>query len=424
MVACQPSRQEGPIHEKAHCQCILRSAPGGFTGFGNGKCSLPRNSSPRSTPARLIRLTRDVPFRSGLLWGTPTCTPPCRWMRGDSATASTRAAPTRLARGEEDHRLLGSAGDASAVLSTGWRSPTIPTAWGFINDTLAASPLVTQFEQGARWSKGFQGRRPGGGERHPGADHHAGSQGKVDPETDGPCTPRRPALRHTSGTTWSMPPRNTNDPGEFTTFIGFEWTSLVKGGNLHRNVIFRDNGDRARQVVPYTTAPPDGQHRPARSLQVPGELRGEDQRRGHDARAQRQPYRTASCSPLMPSTRAGSSTFYAEQRAKWERIYEITQIKGDGEAHPFLSPDDEFADYGTWDVGNLDLSEAKTDDMLAKRVCPRSPEERTGPGKETGNQPLQVRLHRRHRQSHLVEHGGGETTSSASIPGTNRLPGA
>jgi hypothetical protein len=55
---------------------------------------------------------------------------------------------------------------------------------------------------------------------------------------------------------------------------------------------------------------------------------------------------------------------YVEQRAKWERMYEVTQIKGDGEAHPFLSPDDEFADYGTWDVGNLDVSEAKTKDML------------------------------------------------------------
>ncbi len=45
-------------------------------------------------------------------------------------------------------------------------------------------------------------------------------------------------------------------------------------------------------------------------------------------------------------------------------MYEITQIKGDGEAHPFLSPDDAFADYETWDAGNLDLSEAKTNDML------------------------------------------------------------
>ncbi|MFC1696354.1 DUF3604 domain-containing protein, partial [Pseudomonadota bacterium] len=55
---------------------------------------------------------------------------------------------------------------------------------------------------------------------------------------------------------------------------------------------------------------------------------------------------------------------YVEKRARWEPMYEVTQIKGDGEAHPLLSPDDAFADYETWDAGNLDLSEAKTDDML------------------------------------------------------------
>ena len=55
---------------------------------------------------------------------------------------------------------------------------------------------------------------------------------------------------------------------------------------------------------------------------------------------------------------------YVEQRAKWEPLYEVTQIKGDGEAHPYLSPDDEYADYETWDAGNLDLSEAKSNSML------------------------------------------------------------
>ena len=58
-------------------------------------------------------------------------------------------------------------------------------------------------------------------------------------------------------------------------------------------------------------------------------------------------------------------TEYVTQRDKWEPLYEATQIKGDGETHPFLSPDDEFADYETWAVGNLDVSEAKTDSMLA-----------------------------------------------------------
>jgi hypothetical protein len=55
---------------------------------------------------------------------------------------------------------------------------------------------------------------------------------------------------------------------------------------------------------------------------------------------------------------------YAEQRAKWERLYEATQTKGDGEAHPVLSPNDEFANFERWDFGNLDASAKKTKDML------------------------------------------------------------
>ena len=60
---------------------------------------------------------------------------------------------------------------------------------------------------------------------------------------------------------------------------------------------------------------------------------------------------------------------YVQKRARWEPLFEVTQIKGDGEAHPLLSPDDAYADYETWDVGNLDLTEAKTDDMLAREYA-------------------------------------------------------
>jgi hypothetical protein len=55
---------------------------------------------------------------------------------------------------------------------------------------------------------------------------------------------------------------------------------------------------------------------------------------------------------------------YVDERAKWERLYEVTQTKGTGEAHPFLSPNDEFADYELWDKGNLDGSVAKKKEML------------------------------------------------------------
>jgi hypothetical protein len=55
---------------------------------------------------------------------------------------------------------------------------------------------------------------------------------------------------------------------------------------------------------------------------------------------------------------------YVEQRAKWERLYETTQMKGTGEAHPFLSPNDEFADFELWDNANLDLTVLKKPEML------------------------------------------------------------
>jgi len=57
---------------------------------------------------------------------------------------------------------------------------------------------------------------------------------------------------------------------------------------------------------------------------------------------------------------------YCETRARWEPLYEATQIKGDGEAHKFLSPTDEFADYETWDKGNLTLTVPKKNEATAE----------------------------------------------------------
>ena len=71
---------------------------------------------------------------------------------------------------------------------------------------------------------------------------------------------------------------------------------------------------------------------------------------------------------MFAETRMNGEPFdetYVKNRIKWEPLYEATQIKGDGESHPFLSPNDEFADFENWDFGNLDLSVKKTNDMLA-----------------------------------------------------------
>jgi hypothetical protein len=234
---------------------------------------------------------------------------------------------------------------------------------GFTVDVLAALPSVTKYEQGARWSKGFNA----GGQEAVAATIDmitAFSQGEFDPDMFANYSPGSRRYK----TLWDDvidAAEEFNDPGRFTTFIGFEWTSLVKGGNMHRNVIFRDGGDRARQVVPYTTIAPIGSTDP---LDLYKYLENYEAKTNGSAMAFAH-NGNLSNGIMFPVdaqyTGRNLDKFYVEQRAKWERMYEITQIKGDGEAHPYLSPDDEFADYGTWDVGNLDLTEAKTDDMLA-----------------------------------------------------------
>ncbi len=156
-----------------------------------------------------------------------------------------------------------------------------------------------------------------------------------------------------------------NDPGKFTALIGFEWTSVPQGFNLHRNVILRDDQYRAKQVVPLTTQPPKGSTDP---LDLYKWLEEYETKTGGQALAIAH-NGNLSNGWMFPTdkTYAGGNVDqnYVRKRARWEPLYEITQIKGDGEAHPFLSPNDEFADYETWDVGNLDLSEMKKPEMLA-----------------------------------------------------------
>jgi hypothetical protein len=65
-----------------------------------------------------------------------------------------------------------------------------------------------------------------------------------------------------------------------------------------------------------------------------------------------------------PATGRSLSRDYVTQRLRWEPLYEMTQMKGDGETHPFLSANDEFADYETWDAGNLNLTVPKKESML------------------------------------------------------------
>ena len=155
-----------------------------------------------------------------------------------------------------------------------------------------------------------------------------------------------------------------NDPGRFTAFIGYEWTSNTGGNNLHRNVIFRDGSARASLVEPFTVVQPLGSDNPRDLWKW---MEAYESKTGGSvlAIAHNGNLSNGRMFPVIESfTGKPIDREYAETRAKWERLYEATQIKGDGETHPYLSPNDEFANFERWDKGNLDLSELKKPEML------------------------------------------------------------
>ena len=151
---------------------------------------------------------------------------------------------------------------------------------------------------------------------------------------------------------WELAVRSAekyNEPGRFTAIIGFEWSSHPGGDNLHRNVIFRDGPDKALQVLPLTTFESSD---PEHLWQYLADY--EKKTGGHILAI---PHNSdLSGGEMFADKTLGGKPIdkaYAEQRAKWEPVAEITQNKGDSETLPILSPDDEFANFERWDKANI-----------------------------------------------------------------------
>lgn len=160
-----------------------------------------------------------------------------------------------------------------------------------------------------------------------------------------------------------------NEPGRFTAMIGYEWTSQVgTGDNLHRNVIYRDGGDLAVQMDPMVTLPPMGSQNPVDLWKWMGAY---EDKTGGDvlAIAHNGNLSNGLMFPTIEQFGKPVDADYVTQRAKWERIYEVTQTKGTGETHPNLSPNDEFADFEIWDKGNLTMTAPKTPEMLPQEYA-------------------------------------------------------
>ncbi|NKW91854.1 DUF3604 domain-containing protein [Rhodobacteraceae bacterium R_SAG9] len=151
-----------------------------------------------------------------------------------------------------------------------------------------------------------------------------------------------------------------NEPGVFSAIIGYEYTT-EGANNLHRNVLFRDDSVRANQTRPFS------QFDSKNPEDLWAYLAEYEARTGGEVLAIAHNGNLSNGRMFSMTAWDGSELTkeIAEMRARFEPIYEPTQIKGDGEAHPFLSPDDEFADFDTWDASNLNGTELKTPDMLA-----------------------------------------------------------
>lgn len=144
-----------------------------------------------------------------------------------------------------------------------------------------------------------------------------------------------------------------NEPGRFTAFIAYEWTSNAGGGNnLHRNVIYRDGSDLADQMIPYTTFqsenPEDLWKWMANWEDKTGGSLLAIPHNGNLSNGRMFELKTFTGGPLTKE--------WAEARIRWEPLVEVIQTKGQSESHPSLSPTDEFAvNYELWDIGNLAL---------------------------------------------------------------------
>ena len=155
-----------------------------------------------------------------------------------------------------------------------------------------------------------------------------------------------------------------NDPGNFTAMIGFEWTSIATRelpGNLHRVVVFKDDADKASTVLPFSafdSVDPED---------LWNYMDNYEKNTGGSVLAIAHNGNLSNGIMFPEEKRLNGQPIdknYVQTRARLEPLYEVTQIKGDGEAHPFMSPNDEFADYGNWDKSDIAGLNPKEEWML------------------------------------------------------------
>jgi len=271
---------------------------------------------------------------------------------GDAFMGGNRLGPKdsyRLARGEE---VISSTGQPVKLsrpmdfLVISDHAEGLGVMYEVYND----NPAFMQDETLKRWGKAM---KAGGSEAAAATNEVVAAQSSgtlpgpvTDPKISGP-------VMRSVWKEYTQIAEDFNDPGTFTAMIGYEWTSVPGGNNLHRNVLFRDGKASADQLMPYSSW---------QSLDVEklwAWMEKYEQVTG--GRLLAIPHNSnLSNGRMFEPTRFDGSPIdkdYVQTRARWEVLQEVMQTKGNSETHPGLSPNDEFANYGIagWEYGNLTL---------------------------------------------------------------------
>ena len=286
-------------------------------------------------------------FPTAPLWGDQHVHTEWSFDAGFLATVGPEDA-LKLARGEQVLSTFGVPVQLSRPLD--WVVMTDHSdSLGLTAALRAGDPELMKDPTMKQWSEGMQGNLD---------QIVATAMGAIQASAKGtmPAIAKSPVLLQQNWEKYTGIIERYNSPGLFTALIGYEWTpNPGPGNNLHRNLVYRDGKGKADKATPLTTFD-----------SVDPEVLWQwmsDYEQETDGRILAIPHNGNLSNGLMfaletytgkPMTRE-----YAEARSRWEPLYETSQIKGDGEAHPSLSPDDEFADYETWDVGNLTLTPKK-----------------------------------------------------------------
>jgi hypothetical protein len=318
-------------------------------------CSKPAEKAPAETAAAVVAESPAV--------AEPTY--PTRAWFGDthvhtgwSADAGLDGAVTspedafRMARGEEVKSNTGQMAKLRRPLD--WMVITDHSdGMGTINEIRAGNPEMLADPTIKRWSEAMNS----GDEKR----NHAAVLEAIDMQSNGklPAQLMNPKWMVSAWEKTIAIADKYNEPGRFTALIGYEWTVNAGGGdNLHRNIIYRDGADKAKAMLPLTTFQTQD---PEKLWQWMSEYEAKTGGRllaiPHNGNLSNGRMFEETTFTGGPMTRA-----YAEARAKWEPLFEVTQIKGQSESHPSLSPNDEFSSWDLWDRGNLN-GEAKKPGM-------------------------------------------------------------